>query len=103
MRDINRMSLKELQELETKVQKAKSAVQDRTRTELRRRIEDIARQAGFKLGDLFSGRGGKGRTVPIKYANPDDPSQTWTGRGRMPRWLAAKTRAGERLDKFKVK
>ncbi len=54
--------------------------------------------AGFKVSDIFGGRGGKGRTVAAKYANPDDPSETWTGRGRKPRWLSAKL-AGWRQDR----
>src|SRR5215470_6097414 len=73
-KDPAKMSLKELHELEGKVKKAKIAVQERSRSELRQKLESIAAQAGFKLGELFGGRGGKGRKVAAKYANPDDPS-----------------------------
>jgi DNA-binding protein H-NS len=38
--------------------------------------------------------------VAPKYANPDDPSQTWTGRGRGPNWLVAKMRKGAKLQQF---
>ena len=31
----------------------------------------------------------KGRKVAPKYRNPKDPSETWAGRGAMPRWMAA--------------
>ena len=31
----------------------------------------------------------KGSTVAPKYQNPEDPAQTWTGRGRQPGWFAA--------------
>lgn len=102
-KDPAKMSLKELQELELKVKKAKLTVQQRSRSELRRELESMAAQAGFKLSDLFGGRGGKGRKVAAKYANPDDPSQTWSGRGRKPRWLAARLRAGDRVEKFLIK
>jgi len=97
------MSFKELQELELKVKKAKIAVQERSRSEVRERLEAIAAEAGFKIGDLFGGRGGKGRKVAAKYANPNNPSETWTGRGRKPRWLAAKIKAGEKQEKFLLK
>ncbi|RDJ94055.1 H-NS histone family protein, partial [Lacticaseibacillus rhamnosus] len=73
---------KELQELELRVKKARATAQDRSRVELRKKIEAMVADAGFKLSDLFGGRGGKGRTVAAKYVNPDDPSETWTGRGR---------------------
>jgi DNA-binding protein H-NS len=102
-KDPTRMSLKELQELELTVKKAKLNVQQRSRTELRQKLEAMAAQAGFKLSDLFGGRGGKGRKVAAKYANPDNPSETWSGRGRKPRWLAARLKAGDRIDKFLIK
>jgi len=102
-KELDRMSLKELQELELKVRKARAGVQDRSRTDLRKKIESMVADAGFKLSDVFGGRGGKGRTVAAKYANPDDPSQTWTGRGRKPRWLNAKVQEGAKLEKFLIK
>ena len=102
-KDPTKMSLKELQELELKVKKVKLSMQERSRSELRQKLEAMAAQAGFKLSDLFGGRGGKGRKVAAKYANPDDPSQTWSGRGRKPRWLAARVSAGDRVEKFLIK
>ena len=102
-KDPERMSFKELQEYELKVKKAKASVQDRSRSDLRQKLESIAAEAGFKIGDLFVGRGGKSRKVAAKYANPDDASETWTGRGRKPRWLVAKLKAGDRIEKFLLK
>ena len=97
------MSLKELQELELKVKKARATAQDRSRTDLRRKIESMVADAGFKMTDIFGGRGGKGRTVAAKYVNPDDPTETWTGRGRKPRWLNAKLQEGAKLERFLIK
>jgi DNA-binding protein H-NS len=102
-RDLERMSLKDLQQLELKVRKAKASVQDRRRVELREKIEAMVAAEGFKMSDIFGGRGGKGRKVAAKYINPDDPSETWTGRGRKPRWLAAKLDEGDKIDKFLIK
>jgi DNA-binding protein H-NS len=102
-RDLERMSLRELQEFELKIRKAKAGVEDRSRADLRKKIETMVADAGFKMSDIFGGRGGKGRTVAAKYANPDNPSETWTGRGRKPRWLTAKLKEGGKLDKFLIK
>jgi DNA-binding protein H-NS len=102
-RELERMSLRELQELELKVRKARAGAQDRSRTELRRKIESMVSDAGFKMADIFGGRGGKGRTVAAKYVNPDDPTETWTGRGRKPRWLNAKLQEGAKIEKFLIK
>lgn len=102
-KDLDRMSLRELKELELKVQRARASVQDRSRAELRKKVEAMIADAGFKVSDIFGGRGGKGRTVAAKYANPDDPSETWTGRGRKPRWLTAKLQDGAKIEKFLIK
>jgi DNA-binding protein H-NS len=40
--------------------------------------------------------------VPPKYHNPDDPTQTWAGRGLKPRWLAAALKAGRKLEDFSI-
>jgi DNA-binding protein H-NS len=102
-KELERMSLRELQEHEVKVRKALATAQDRNRADLRRKIESMVAEAGFRMTDIFAGRGGKGRTVAAKYVNPDDPSETWTGRGRKPRWLTAKIQEGAKIEKFLIK
>ena len=41
--------------------------------------------------------------VPPKYRNPDQPSETWAGRGKQPRWLVAQLGSGKRIDDFRIK
>lgn len=41
------------------------------------------------------------QVVP-KYKNPAQPSETWTGRGKQPRWLTAQLRSGKKLDDFRI-
>jgi DNA-binding protein H-NS len=41
------------------------------------------------------------RVLP-KYLNPDAPSQTWSGRGKQPRWLTAQLRSGKRVEDFLI-
>jgi DNA-binding protein H-NS len=38
-----------------------------------------------------------------KFRNPGQPSETWAGRGRKPRWLTKLLRAGGRLDDFRIR
>ena len=38
-----------------------------------------------------------------KFRNPDQPAETWAGRGRKPRWLTKLLRAGRRLDDFRIR
>jgi len=41
--------------------------------------------------------------VHPKYRNPKNPDETWAGRGKQPRWLAAHLRAGKKLDDFLIR
>ena len=40
--------------------------------------------------------------VPAKYRNPENDRETWSGRGKQPRWLAAELRSGKRLTDFLI-
>ena len=37
-----------------------------------------------------------------KYVNPAEPSETWSGRGMVPRWLKAQLSSGKQLDDFRI-
>jgi len=37
-----------------------------------------------------------------KYRNPVEPSETWAGRGKKPRWLTAQLKSGKRIDDFRI-
>src|SRR6202158_5728869 len=37
-----------------------------------------------------------------KYRNLANPSETWAGRGKQPRWLTAQLRSGKKLDDFRI-
>ena len=45
----------------------------------------------------------KGRKIPPKYRNPDTARETWTGRGRKPKWVEAKLASGVSLDSMLIK
>jgi len=47
------------------------------------------------------GRGVRGKVAP-KYRNPENPSETWAGRGLKPRWLVAALKSGKKLDDFSI-
>jgi DNA-binding protein H-NS len=44
----------------------------------------------------------KGRKVAAKYRNPKNRSETWAGRGAMPRWMVAAIRAGKKRESFLI-
>jgi DNA-binding protein H-NS len=48
------------------------------------------------------GRGGRMGPVAPKYRNPENPAETWTGRGLKPRWLAAAIKGGKNPEDFLI-
>jgi DNA-binding protein H-NS len=38
-----------------------------------------------------------------KFRNPEQPSETWTGRRNKPRWLTAQLELGKQIDDFRIK
>jgi DNA-binding protein H-NS len=40
--------------------------------------------------------------VAPKYRNPDNPAETWAGRGLKPRWIAAALKTGKKLEDFSI-
>jgi DNA-binding protein H-NS len=40
--------------------------------------------------------------VKAKFRNPDRPAETWSGRGKRPRWLEKQLSAGSRIDDFRI-
>jgi DNA-binding protein H-NS len=48
-----------------------------------------------------SGRG-KARSVAVKYRNPKNADEVWSGRGRMPLWLGAEIKAGKDREDFLI-
>lgn len=99
--NVDKMSLKDLLDLQNRVERAISAAKDRERADLKQKIASMAEHAGFSVGELFGGRG-RGKAVAAKYINPDNRSETWTGRGRKPNWLVAKLGKGAKMDDFAV-
>jgi len=93
--DLEKMTFAELSEMEARIQRLKIEKQNSERASVRKQLVDLAKRHGFDVRDLLDGRRkGKG-SVAAKYRDPKNPQNTWTGRGRMPRWLVAATRGGK--------
>lgn len=96
---LEELSSDELQQLISDAQKALKTVDARRRAEAKRAAEKATQEFGFSLEEVLT-VGPKGSKSAPKYANPDDASQTWTGRGRKPNWLIAALEAGKSLDEM---
>jgi DNA-binding protein H-NS len=66
------------------------------------RIKRLSQQGS---GGVFSVGTDRRPYPPVlpKFRNPEQPSETWAGRGKRPRWLTKLLRAGGRLDDFRIR
>lgn len=95
---LGKMSVKELRALRDRVDQAIAEREREERAELKTKLADLASKSGFSVSELFGTGKGKG-TVAIKYRNSQNASETWTGRGRRPRWIV---KAGGDIERFRV-
>lgn len=104
MIDLSAMTLKELTKLQAEVQKAIEGFEARRIREAIDQLEAHARELGFALSDLVSGLPvKKTRASPApRYRNPEHPFDTWSGRGRQPRWFSEALAAGKTPDDLAV-
>lgn len=77
--------------------------------DVRKKIDALLGNSGLTLADVYPTRGragkgtGKRSSVAPKYRNPENPAETWSGRGRQPLWLAhALKRRGTSIDSFLI-
>lgn len=101
---LEEMDLQGLKDLWRKVDRAIASYETRKRKEARSAVEQTAKEHGFKLAELLgerkSGQGRKSIGGTAKYMNPEDPEQTWSGRGRRPQWVNDALEAGRTLDQM---
>lgn len=100
--NIERMTLPQLVSLHDEITSAIHAARARERMEVKRQMAELAKAHGFKLDDLVGGRRSIKSIGAARYANPDDPSDTWTGKGRKPNWLLARLKKGAKIEEFEI-
>ena len=101
--DLNTLSLKELKDLQSQVARAVSSFEDRKKKEALAELEEMARAKGFSLAELTGTAVVRKRSPAVaKYANPADRSDTWSGRGRKPRWFEAALKSGKRPEDLAI-
>lgn len=85
--DLHALSLSELQKLQKDVDRAIAGFEERKKAEARAALDAKAREFGFSLSELVLGKEKKTRTPQKpRFHHPDDPTITWSGRGRRPAW-----------------
>jgi DNA-binding protein H-NS len=117
--DLSGLSPKELKQLITQAKKQQNALNKRKPiAQVRSKLVALAKAEGYTIAELFGAAKApaapraakaakpspnKGRKVLPKYRNPDNPKETWSGRGNQPRWMAALVAKGRKVEEFAIK
>lgn len=101
--NLNELSLKELKDMQSQVAKAIATFEDRKKKEALSELEEKARSLGFSLAELTGSMPSRKRApATAKYGNPANPANTWSGRGRKPRWFEAALNAGKTPEDLSI-
>lgn len=104
--NLDKLSIQELKDVLTNAEKQ---IQFRKKTELksvRKQVKDIIKDNGYTPADIFPALKASTKPttkVPPKYRNPKDKEQTWTGRGRKPKWVEEFLLKGKEMSSIEIK
>lgn len=108
MTDLENMSAIELKELARRATELAESKKDQERRDLRAELVERIRAVGYAVDDIFPGSGSvkppaaSKSKAPAKYRHPENPTLTWSGRGRKPRWLVDAEASGQTADEFLI-
>ena len=107
---LDTLALMELSQLRVVLERKIQERQKQERADLIEAMNKMARERGFDgLNALVSGSPAVAapaakakRTVAPKYRNPNNSDETWTGRGRKPKWVENEIAGGRSLDSLLI-
>ncbi|MGZ4044034.1 MAG: H-NS histone family protein [Bacteroidia bacterium] len=100
--DLSKIPLKELLEFQTKLNKAVELRREQEKQEIYQKITALASESGFSLSELMDQKYAKKSPAVIKYRNPDNKDEGWTGKGKKPKWLVDLLGSGKKLEELAV-
>lgn len=102
--DLSKYNRKELLKIQSDVEKAIRKLNKSEMKEAKKAAERAAAEFGFSLAEITS-NSSKGATNSVsapKFANPEDPTQTWSGRGRQPQWYKKAISDGKTPEELEI-
>ena len=107
MPDISNLSVEELKRLQVEAELLIASKKDQAIEDAYSQIMNIADNVGLSIEQIleFGAQKRKKTTrkaVEPRYRNKSNPSDTWTGRGKQPRWLVAELEKGATLEDFLI-
>lgn len=99
--DIKNLNHNQLADLIAKAQARQGEMSKERITKVREQIQAILKKEGLTLDEVFPSRGAAkskraGTTVAAKFRDPANPENTWSGRGKRPRWFNDALKAGKK-------
>ena len=97
--DLKGLSQNQLNDLINKAQSRQEELRKEKVVKLRDKVQQLIKAEGLTFDDVFGAGRGKRRSggvVPPKYRNPANAEQTWSGRGKRPRWFNEALKAGKK-------
>lgn len=104
--DLKSLNHNQLADLITRARARQAELSKERAAKLREKINALIKAEGLALDEVMGRSGGRGKLrgkVKPKYSNPADRSQTWTGRGKRPRWFNAALAAGKKEKDLLIK
>ena len=100
--DVSSLSEKQLRDLIRKTKGRMKNVDKEKVAKVKAKINAVLKSEGVTFAQVYGKkRGSKGKVAP-KYRNPGG-SETWSGRGKRPRWYVAALKAGKKEKDLLIK
>jgi DNA-binding protein H-NS len=101
--NIATLSYTELLDLKKQVEQRIHEIQGQEKSKAMQQIRELAKTYGLSVEEVLAKASGTTRKpVEAKYANPANPAQTWTGRGRKPVWVQENLDSGKTLESLEI-
>lgn len=100
--NLENLSVAELDKLRYSIDNAINTRRQTELLEVRRQLDELVDNSGFSLQEILEAKATR-KPVQPKYQNPDNPENTWTGRGRRPVWVEQCLADGKSLDDLLIK
>ncbi|ALG89246.1 MULTISPECIES: H-NS histone family protein [Actibacterium] len=104
--DLNTMSREDLLALRSRIDKALDRLAVEEKKKALEAVKQAAKTHGFTLDELMplvdGAKPAKKTKLPAKYRNPENPSQTWSGKGRPPGWMKEALENGTPLSDLAI-
>ena len=96
------LSMQELQALSRDIEGELGRRGNEERKRVLARMKELAASVDMTLEEVIAYSSSKKTKGEPKFQNPEDPGQTWTGRGKRPSWIKAALEQGKSLDELRI-